>query len=190
MVRLVLLMLVMWLLAPAAWAGSLACPAAQKAVPELDDLFDTLKREANASTARRIAAEVRRQQARSGSATVDLLLDRSRKAAEGQRLAAALDLADQIVLLQPQFAEGWNQRATLHYSMNRFDKALADLTCALHLEPRHFSAWTGLALIWREYGRPDTALAAYMRALDAYPADREAQSAVAELAEELADRSL
>lgn len=182
------LMALVLLAASPAMAGSCPPPAAPS--PQLDELYDALKREPNAARARRIAADIRRQQARSGSATVDLLLARSREAASGERHAAALDLADQVVVLQPQFAEGWNQRATVHLAMNRVDKALADLTCVLHLEPRHFAAWTGMALLWREFGEPERAFAAYMRALEAYPADREAQGAVAELAEELADRPL
>ena len=55
---------------------------------------------------------------------------------------------DGIVNDFPDYAEGWNQRATLYYMMKRDDAALKDLGHVLDLEPRHFGALAGKGMIF------------------------------------------
>ncbi len=70
--------------------------------------------------------------------------------------------------------------------MNDYAKAAADIERTLALEPRHFGALSGLAMILRSTDREAGALVAYEQVLAVYPANKEAQDAVAELSEKLA----
>jgi tetratricopeptide (TPR) repeat protein len=181
-------------------AGLLQCEAAAAGIPcqpsrhegseTVDKLLADLRQEADPARANRIAGRVISAWSQSGSATVDLLLSSAEKAAGAGRNEAALDLLDNAVALAPGHPDGWNRRAALHYSMNRFDKAMADLACVLVLEPRHFLAWSELAAIYRELDWKQQEFDALMQLLRIFPADREAQSRAGELAEELADRPL
>ena len=152
----------------------------------LDTLFAELKREADPDKAGAIAARIQAEWLDSGSATVDLLMGRAAQAASRKDMAAALDLLDQTIVLAPDYAEGWNRRATLQYGADRFDLSIADVEETLKREPRHFGALAGLATMYEELGRRREALATYERALAIYPALKAAQDSVIKLADELA----
>lgn len=148
---------------------------------ELDLLFGQLKKERNPQAARLIADRIVNGLTYSGSATVDMLMENARKASEEKRFGAALDFLDQVTLLAPDYAGGWNARATLHYQMGNFPKAMADTAHVLKLEPRHLGALSGLASILSQSGRDQQALEALQAYLDRFPADREAQKRVIDL---------
>jgi tetratricopeptide (TPR) repeat protein len=81
----------------------------------------------------------------------------------------------------PEFAEGWYARATAYYLTGRVGPALADLQRALVLEPRHYRAITGLAVILEETDQPRRALEVYRRALAIHPHAPDIKEAVARL---------
>lgn len=178
-------------------APSTPAPAAKEAaieqvplnppeVKSIDHMLSQLKRERDPQAARVIANSTMAAWSESNSPTVDLLMQWSAKAAGEKRNAAALDFIDQAITLKPDFVGGWNQRATLHFTMGNYKKSVSDIERVLKLEPRHFGALAGLAGILTERGSKDAALKAWERYLDIYPADREAQEIVAKLSEELA----
>jgi len=179
---------------------SSAAAAAQDAAPQgsepqtreqrLDALFASLKRERNERAAERTAAQIYDEWNHSGSASIDLMMQWSQKAIEDKKYAIALDFLDQVVTLQPSYAEGWNRRATLHYIMKNYGKSMADIDRTLQLEPRHFGAISGLAQIMADTGRKQQALQAWQRVLDIYPMLRTAQDQVAALSEELAGEGI
>ncbi|RMD89210.1 MAG: tetratricopeptide repeat protein [Alphaproteobacteria bacterium] len=105
----------------------------------------------------------------SGSAAMDLLLRRGRKALEAKDTARAIALFSALVDHAPDFAEGWNARATAFYMADRYGEALADIARALALEPRHFGALTGLGMILEESGFPERALQAFRAAHAIHP---------------------
>lgn len=156
----------------------------------LDELFSDLKRESNEKAAERIAGGIQQEWTRSGSASVDLMMQWSDEAMKARKFAVALDFLDQIVVLQPGFPEGWNRRATLHFMMENYAKSMRDIDRTLQLEPRHFGALTGMATIMKNTDRRELALDAYQRVLDIYPMMRSAQSEIATLAEELAGEGI
>ncbi|CDZ40173.1 hypothetical protein NOJ28_11870 [Neorhizobium galegae] len=159
---------------------------AQKPGKPVDPLFDALKRERNPEKARGIASQIIADLNDSGSATVNLLMQWSATAIKEKRNAAALDFLDQVTVLDPAFAEGWNRRATLHYTMGNPRKSMADIAEVLKREPRHFGALSGMAGILTEAGKDELALKAWQDYLAVYPADRDAQEAVTKLSEKLA----
>ena len=152
----------------------------------LDNLFLRLKRERSTEQAKGIANEIREVLTLSGSATVDFLMESSARAMNDKRYGAALDFLDQVTLLQPDYVEGWNRRATLHYLLGNYPKAMSDSARVLALEPRHLGALAGVAGILQETGHDQQALKAWENYLSYYPADREAQEQMFELMNKLA----
>ncbi len=162
-------------------ASSLAAPDREG---RLNELFAELKRAGSEPAAQRIAGRIRQEWARSGSASIDLLMQWAQKAADEEKNDVAMDFLDQVIVLAPDYAEGWNRRATLHYAMDDFDKSLSDIRRTLQLEPRHFGALAGMAAILRDDGDREAAIRAYERLLDVYPMMRSAQTELGKLADE------
>lgn len=140
---------------------------------------------ADAETATRIAASIERLWLYSGSPTTDLLMERAGQAFTNDDLVLAQTVLDAVVELQPDFAEGWNRRAYLHYQRSDTKRALGDIRRALALEPNHFKAIEGLGNILRDSGEKKGALQAYERLLQIYPLAEGAKQAVEELKREV-----
>ncbi len=88
----------------------------------------------------------------------------------GQRhYRLALDRFDEIVRLAPDFAEGWNKRATVHYLMGQYEASVRDIHKTLALEPRHFGALSGLGLIYVAIGKGRAAMRAFEKAIEVNP---------------------
>lgn len=151
----------------------------------LDKLFGALKHEANPGAAKGIADQIRREWQESGSASIDLLIQWADKAVAEDKNAAALDFLDEAIRLKPDYVEGWNRRATLHFKMGSYRKSMADINRVLAIEPRHFGALAGMAAIMAQTGRDEMALKAWEKFLDVYPAERQAQKELGDLAEKL-----
>lgn len=164
--------------------------APQTREQRLDQLFSDLKHERNPKAAERIAGRIWAEWGRSGSASIDLMMQWSQKAIEDQKFDVALDFLDQVVTLDPKYAEGWNRRATAHFLMKNYAKSMADIEQTLELEPRHFGALSGMAQIMTETGRKQSALDAWQKVLDVYPMLRNAQDQVSKLSEDLAGESI
>ncbi|MCA0338559.1 hypothetical protein P9A16_01710 [Shinella sp. 838] len=151
----------------------------------LDKLFSELKHEGNADSARGIADQIRREWQESGSASINLLIQWADKAISEEKNAAALDFLDEAIRLKPDYVEGWNRRATLHFKMGNYRKSMSDINQVLAIEPRHFGALAGMAAILAQSGRDEMALRAWERFLDIYPTERQAQKEMGDLAEKL-----
>jgi tetratricopeptide (TPR) repeat protein len=151
-----------------------------------DELLTQLKRERNPDIAKAIAATIVTQWSDSGSATVNLLVQWADKAKKEKRNGAALDFLDQVIVLDPEDANGWARRAALHYTMGNIRKAVSDLNEVLKIEPRYFPALQMLATILTDTGSDEKAMKAWQDYLNIYPADRNAQKAVSDTAEKLA----
>ena len=150
----------------------------------LDELFSNLAKAENPKEAERIGREIQMLWMDSGSDTVDVLMSRAGKAIQADDHALALDLLDTVVILKPTYAEAWNRRATVHYMQEDFGKSLVDIERTLALEPRHWGALSGLAIIQRRLGFDNEALRTFKRALEVNPSLENASKAVKDLEEE------
>jgi len=156
----------------------------------LDTLFAKLKHQANADAAKQTADAIQSIWRHSGSPTIDLLMEWSSKAISDKHYATALDLLDQVTMLEPEYAEGWNQRAAVHFLMSDYAKSMADIDKTLSLEPRHFGALSGMATIFKALGKDRLAMDVLEKVLAIYPADHDAQQRLGDLADELAGESI
>ena len=81
----------------------------------------------------------------------------------------SLQELDGITAEYPDYAEGWNQHATVNYILDRLDDSLADIDKVLAIEPRHFGALSGRVLIYLKQGKHPEALRAMIAALAVHP---------------------
>jgi tetratricopeptide (TPR) repeat protein len=136
---------------------------------DLDFLLGALKAAPDEASAKAIEQRVWAHWLISKSDTTNLLMSRVKKAVEGKDLDLALRLLDSVIELNPDYMEGWNRRATLHYMRKEVGKSLSDIRRVLALEPRHFGALTGLGMIMQDLGDDKHALEAFRKALAINP---------------------
>lgn len=130
----------------------------------LDRLFAQLRQAGDSETAGLLENAIQAMWMRSGSATADVLMKQAGAAVEAKSYGSALAILDTVVELYPDFAEGWNRRATVHFLRGDYDSSRADIEQVLDLEPRHYGALSGLAAIEKERGNGRAALKAFRRA--------------------------
>jgi hypothetical protein len=152
---------------------------------EAQQLLDALEEAPNAGTAAHIERSLLQAWTRSGSDTVDLLMGRAAEAMETKEYPVALELLTTVVEIKPDYAEGWNRRATLYYLMDEYALSVSDIRQTLVIEPRHFGALSGLGLILQSMGRKKSALTAFEAALAVHPFLDSASSAAEELEAEV-----
>ena len=81
----------------------------------------------------------------------------------------AIRFFNNLIEEDPNFAEGWNKRATVHFMMGNFDQSMQDIIKTLELEPRHFGALDGMGLIFIHQGQFQQALDVYDKMLEIFP---------------------
>lgn len=132
-------------------------------------LLDALAVSDDSQAADVLARQIQELWNQSGSEAVDLLMDRATQAMRARDFPLALDLLDTVVALAPEFAEGWNRRATVHFMRNDFALSIADVEQVLRLEPRHFGALSGIGIILDELGQDRQAQVFLEEALRVHP---------------------
>lgn len=135
----------------------------------LDMLFAQLKAAKSRAAAEGLEVAIRKVWMASGSASIGLLMSHGLEAMAARDYEEALYYFDEVVSLAPGYSEGWNKRSAVHFLLNDYSAALADLEHVLRLEPRHFEALAGLAVILEDLGDKKGALDAYRRALELDP---------------------
>jgi len=156
----------------------------------LDTLFEALKVAPDEASAKAIEDRIWALWMVSGSDTCNLLMGRAKAAADGKDYGLAIKLLDAVVELRPDYAEGWNRRATVYYLQKDYSHSLADIREVLAREPRHFGALSGLGAILQEIGDDKHALEAYRRALAIDPHLEHVGEVVKTLTEKVEGRAI
>jgi len=170
--------------------AALALNAAARKAAELDKLFGQLKRTFDSAEAARINHQIQGMWAQSGSDTVDLLMQWAEAAIAKDDYAQALDFLDNVVMLQPDFSEGWMRRASVHIQRHDLTLAMLDLARVLTLEPRHYQAMSQLGLVMEMTERKNAAAEIYTQALKLYPQFVRLQKRLDNLLDEVTEQSL
>ena len=84
-------------------------------------------------------------------------------------LMMAVAFFTRVIDKNPNFAEGWNKRATVYYMLGKFDASMMDIHETLKLEPRHFGAMDGMGLIFIHLEQFDKAIDIYDQMLKIFP---------------------
>ena len=149
-------------------AYSLASPADQND-PALDDLFEQLAVTTSDEEASNITREIWQRWTANDDPNVSQLMQIGIRALNYSTYRKALQSFDRVIEMAPEFAEGWNKRATLYYHIKEYQRSIDDIKETLRLEPRHFGAWSGLGLVSVAQENYSGALAAFKKALSINP---------------------
>ena len=147
----------------------------------LDGLFARLHTTSDPAAADEVAAQIWKIWTRHGTEEVDVVMAHGIVAMNTGNLQRALQAFDVVVNLAPDFAEGWNKRATVFFYMRNYEASIGDIKRTLALEPRHFGALSGLGLVTTALGDDKAALKAFESALEVNPHMPHARQRVKEL---------
>jgi tetratricopeptide (TPR) repeat protein len=106
---------------------------------------------------------------RSGDDEVDGLLALGVEQMNARQGDAAVATFTRIIERKPEFAEGWNKRATAYYLIGDYARSLADCDEVLKRNPHHFGALAGYGMIYLQLDQPARALEYLERALAVNP---------------------
>ena len=153
--------------------------------PRLDPLFARLQITPSDAEAHALEQRIWRIWSEAADAKLDLLMEEGVVAMAERRLPAALERFDRMVEQAPDFAEGWNKRATVHYLLGDYRASVSDIQRTLGLEPRHFGALSGLGLIYDALEQPEGALRSFEAAVAINPHLDSAKARIEQLRREL-----
>ncbi|MEA5600990.1 tetratricopeptide repeat protein [Nostoc sp. UHCC 0252] len=97
------------------------------------------------------------------------IIDRSQKLLDAGEIAEAETALTALIKEQPDFAEAWNRRAFLYYSIGDYQKSLADCQMVVQINPIHFGALHGMGLCYAALGEYGEAIRAFQSALEIQP---------------------
>ncbi len=149
--------------------------------PRLARLFVALKATQSPGWARALEDEINHIWVETSDPQTQQLMEKGLTLMAEDEHEAALKAFDAMVAHAPDFAEGWNKRATVEFLLGDYQASMADIARTLKLEPRHFGALAGLGQVELALGNKEAALNAFNQALaiDPHLGD------VAEMAENL-----
>ena len=137
------------------------------------------------AAAARAEAELWAMWHRSGNPEIDVLLREGIQLMERRDLAAAEDVFARMIARAPEFAEGWNKRATVRYVAENYEGSIADCEETLRRNPNHFGALSGQGLCHLALEQYKEAAECFRRTLVVHPhldsARTNLRSAVSEL---------
>ena len=164
-----------------AWLGELATPddlpALFRQLRDSDDLVRALTENSIWQT-----------WSRSGDAKVDALFKVGVEQMNQGRTEAAIDTFTEIIRRKPDFAEGWNKRATIYFLVGDYDKSLADCDEVIKRNPQHWGALAGYGQIYVQLDRPEDALTYFQRALAVNPNLQNVENMIQQLKQIVIDK--
>ena len=143
--------------------------SADQSDARLTPLFAQLKSEYEPNALAVVERHIWALWSASGRPEVDQALAVGARAMAAGEFKLAAYWFGKVIQLAPDFAEGWNKRATAHYLADDFDASIRDIQKTLALEPRHFGALSGMGLIFMQRGDLAGALAAFEQVLVVHP---------------------
>jgi tetratricopeptide (TPR) repeat protein len=165
-------------------------PPEKTPAEERADLYTRLAAAKDADETSGIITRLLHNYSESGSDTADLLLRRARQAIGVENYSDALKILDATIALDPDWAEGWNARATARYLDDDYKGSMADIAQTLKREPKHLGALMGMGMILEAREKREEALKVYERVLVIAPHWRNAQEAADKLKAALAGSEL
>ncbi|MGH8661599.1 MAG: tetratricopeptide repeat protein [Burkholderiales bacterium] len=106
---------------------------------------------------------------RSGDEETDRLLESGVAEMNARRYPRAIEIFTGVIERSPDFAEGWNKRATAFYLAGDMRKSLADCDEVMKRNPQHFGALSGYGQIYVRLEQYERAIEYFRRALAVNP---------------------
>ncbi len=134
-----------------------------------ETLMAALAQAPNRAEANRLTGEIWRIWLTAPDSAAQEVLDAAMIRRQAYDFIGAIEHLDRLVEGWPDYAEGWNQRATIYFLRGQFEASLADVEQVLAREPRHFGALSGRAVIYLQQGKLPLAQIAMREALVYHP---------------------
>jgi Tfp pilus assembly protein PilF len=106
---------------------------------------------------------------RSGDQATDRVFERGLAQMQGGELPDAAETFGRVIGMNPDFAEGWNKRATVYFLLGEDDLSLKDCAEVLKRNPQHFGVLSGYGQIYLRKGDLERARDYFRRALTINP---------------------
>lgn len=158
--------------------------------PRLPELFDLLKKAPDPGSAQQVEQLIWALWFHSDDPEVMKAMNTGVTAMSQSDFQRAIEAFQHVTEIAPDFAEGWNKLATVHYLVGDYRDSLDEIGHTLELEPRHFGALSGLGLVQAQLDHTEQALDAFERALDVYPMMQGARINAETLRKELQDKGI
>jgi tetratricopeptide (TPR) repeat protein len=159
--------------------------AADQTDQRLPALFDRLKAAGSEDEAKAAETQIWQIWTENADPEINGLMLRGLQAMAEDDEDQAVAAFNEIVERKPDFAEGWNKRATAYFIRGDFDASVADIERTLQLEPHHFGALSGLGQIYLALDNKAAALKAFEAALAIDPYLTSVKAAVESLKKQL-----
>ncbi|MEM6375759.1 MAG: hypothetical protein AAF686_05920, partial [Pseudomonadota bacterium] len=134
-------------------AFATACPEPPDHAFALSKLIKQAREADNSRDGRVLSGQMWELWADAPDAQAQDLLDEAMSRREAFDYDGAMLAAEALIEYCPDYAEGYNQRAFIHYLRENYDAALPDLDRTIELSPRHVAARAGQALTLAALGR-------------------------------------
>jgi len=115
---------------------------------------------------------------RSGDDAIDDILEIGVAQMREGQVQASVETFSEIIGRRPDFAEGWNKRATAYYMLGDWRRSAADCDEVLRRNPQHFGALSGYGMIWLQLDEPTRALERFEQAIAVNPNLESVQSTI------------
>ena len=158
---------------------------------ELNKLFNQLKNNSNASMAFDVEMKIWNIWSTHPSQEnlTQLLADGSNLMTQ-HKLNKAYETFSKVISLDPNWAEGWNKRATALYMLGRYEESQEDINEVLKLEKRHFGALSGQGLVQIELKNYERAINSYKEVQKIYPSMQSSKIMIPQLKELIKSESI
>ena len=141
----------------------------------LIELFDKLFLSTNNMEASKLLFNIWNIWSIADNQETQIIFDEANQFMDVGELDNAIELFTKVVKQSPEFAEGWNKRATVYFLKGELNKSISDIEKTLNLEPRHFGALDGLAEIYLMQDDLVGAAVIYRRILEIIPSSKKSQ---------------
>ena len=136
---------------------------------KLDNLFNQLK-EDNTSINLKAEMEIWKiWSTHPSKKDLTNLLESGSNLVKKKKFTQAYNIFSKVILLDPNWPEAWNKRATILYIMGRYQESQNDIDQVLKLEKRHFGALAGQGLVSIALENYEKAIKRYKEVEKIYP---------------------
>jgi len=163
----------------------------QEREAKLNELFNQLKNNSDVSSAFEIEMKIWNiWSTHPSQENLTQLLAKGSNLMSEQKLNKAYEAFSIVVGLDPNWAEGWNKRATVLYMLGRYQESQEDIDEVLKLEKRHFGALSGQGLVQIELKNYERAINSYKEVQKIYPSMMSPKIMIPQLKELIKSKSI
>ena len=157
----------------------------------LNKLFNQLKNNSNASMAFDVEMKIWNiWSTHPSQENLTQLLANGSNLVTQHKLNKAYETFSKVISLDPNWAEGWNKRATVLYILGRYEESQEDINEVLKLEKRHFGALSGQGLVQIELKNYEKAINSYKEVQKIYPSMQSPKIMIPQLKELIKRKSI